>query len=57
MFPLTLIEVTERLKSLDEVSLLELLNISSEDLVKAFADNIEENFEALLENVDWEENE
>jgi hypothetical protein len=57
MFPLTLIELTERLKSLDEVSLLELLNISSEDLVKAFADNIEENFEALLENVDWEENE
>lgn len=55
MFPLTLVELRERLKSLDEVSLLELLNISSEDLVKAFPDLIEENFESLLSEVIWEE--
>ena len=55
MFPLTLVELRERLKSLDEVSLLELLNISSEDLVKAFPDLIEENFEYLITEVDWEE--
>jgi hypothetical protein len=55
MFPLTLVELRERLKSLDEVSLLELLNINSEDLVKAFADLIEENFENLITEVDWEE--
>jgi len=55
MFPLTLVELRERLKSLDEITLLELLNISSEDLVKAFADYIEENFENLITEVDWEE--
>ena len=55
MFPLTLVELRERLKSLDEVALLELLNISSEDLVKAFPDLIEENFENLITEVDWEE--
>jgi hypothetical protein len=55
MFPLTLEELRERLKSLDEVSLLELLNINSEDLVKAFSDYIEDNFESLINEVDWEE--
>jgi hypothetical protein len=51
MFPLTLEELRERLKSLDEVSLLELLNINSEDLVKAFSDYIEDNFESLINEV------
>ena len=55
MFPLTLEELRERLKSLDEVSLLELLNINSEDLVKAFSDYIEDNFESLINEVDLEE--
>ena len=55
MFPLTLVELRERLKSLDEVALLELLNISSEDLVKAFSDFIEDNYEFLLTEVDWDE--
>ena len=57
MFPLTLEELRERLKSLDEVSLLELLCINSEDLVKAFSDYIEDNCESLINEVDWEENE
>jgi hypothetical protein len=55
MFPLTLEELRERLKSLDEVSLLELLCINSEDLVKAFSDYIEDNCESLINEVDWEE--
>lgn len=55
MFPLTLVELRERLKSLDEVMLVELLGLTSEDIVKAFPDLIEENFENLITEVDWEE--
>jgi hypothetical protein len=57
MFPLTLEELRERLKSLDEVTLVELLGLTTEDLVKAFSDLIEDNFESLINEVDWEENE
>lgn len=55
MHPLTLEELRERLKSLDEIMLLELLELSSEDLVRAFSDFIEDNFEFLSTEVDWEE--
>ena len=55
MFPLTLEELRERLKSLDEVTLVELLGLTTEDLVKAFSDLIEDNFELLINEVDWEE--
>jgi hypothetical protein len=54
---LTLPELKERLKSLDEVLLLELLDIASEDLVETFSDNIENNYNRLLKEVDWEETE
>ena len=54
---LTLPELKERLKSLDEVILLELLDIASEDLVETFSDNIENNYNRLLKEVDWEETE
>lgn len=37
----TLSDMIEQLKQLDEVSLLELLGLSSEDLVERFADIIE----------------
>lgn len=57
MFTLTVPELKERLKRLDEVSLLELLNISSEELVDSFSDNIENNYESLCKEVDWEETE
>lgn len=56
MTTLTLPELKERLKSLDEVSLLELLDISSEDLIESFSDIIENNYLQLLKEVDWEEN-
>jgi hypothetical protein len=54
---LTLPELKERLKSLDEVMLLELLDIASEDLVETFSDMIENNYNRLLKEVDWEETE
>lgn len=56
MITLTLPELKERLKRIDEISLLELLAITSEDLVESFDDIIENNYLQLLKEVDWEEN-
>lgn len=44
---LTLVELKEKLIKLDEVTLLEVLEISSEDLVERFIDVIEERFDEL----------
>lgn len=49
---LTINEVTERLQRLDEVSILEVLDISSEDLVERFTDFIELRYEELAEELD-----
>jgi len=49
---LTFEEIKERLKRLDEVTLLEVLNISSEDLVERFDDLIESKQEELEEDLD-----
>tara|TARA_R110002012_G_scaffold240196_1_gene414364 strand:+ start:1477 stop:1671 length:195 start_codon:yes stop_codon:yes gene_type:complete len=49
---LTFNEVCEELTKLDEVTLLELLEVSSEDLIAKFQDKIEDNFETLLKEVD-----
>lgn len=49
--PLLLHEIKERLKALDEVSLLELLNISSEDIVEMFGEKIEDNADQLEKEV------
>lgn len=57
MTTLTLPELKERLKSLDEVILLELLDVASEDLVETFGDIIENNYNRLLKEVDWTEEE
>lgn len=57
MSTLTLPELKERLKSLDEVILLELLDVASEDLVETFGDIIENNYTRLLKEVDWNEEE
>lgn len=56
MITLTLPELKERLKRIDEISLLELLGLTSEDLVESFEDIIENNYLQLLKEVDWEEN-
>ena len=46
---LTLSDVYNRAKLLDEITLLEVLKISSEDIVERFQDFIEENYEELIE--------
>ena len=51
---LTLREVLERLKSLDEVELCDILSITSEDLVERFIDVIEDKMDTLETEVDWE---
>lgn len=49
---LTLTELQEKLIREDEVLLLELLDISSEDIVERFVDVIEDKFETLITQVD-----
>lgn len=44
----TLPELMDWLQTLDETTLLELLDISSEEIVQQFADRIEENYTRLL---------
>jgi hypothetical protein len=49
---LTLEELKERLADrLDEITLLELLNITSYDLVERFADLIEDNYDKLQKEI------
>ena len=43
------------LKRIDEISLLEILEISSEDLVDRFADKIEEKYDILKEDFEQED--
>jgi hypothetical protein len=42
----------ERMSTLDEITLLEVLNISSEELVERFADKIEDKFDELEIDLD-----
>lgn len=51
---LTLPELIERLKELDEVTLLELLGITSESLIDRFSDVIEDKQDTLSFIVDWD---
>ena len=44
---ITFAELSERLKQLDEITLLEVLDISAEEIVERFADKIEDRFENL----------
>jgi len=55
--PLTLTDIFDRLRSIDEISLLEVLGITSEDLVDRFADRIEDNADALELELEEEEDE
>lgn len=47
MANLTLDELKERLSNLDEITLLEVLDIHSDELVEAFEDRIEDNIDKL----------
>lgn len=44
---LTINELFERLKELDELSILEILNITSEELIEKFQDEVEDKFDEL----------
>jgi hypothetical protein len=48
-------ELIEKLKRFDEITLLELLNITTEDLVDRFEDYVESKYETLVEEVADEE--
>ena len=55
---LTILDLFEKLKRLDEISLLEILNIKAEELVDRFEDRIEAMFDQLVdERDDTEEDE
>lgn len=49
---LTLHDIKEKLKQLDEITLMETLEISSEDLVNRFVDRIEEKQDTLENDLD-----
>lgn len=50
---MTLPELKERLaKAYDEITLLELLNISAEDIVEKFSDEIEEDQDRLEQELE-----
>lgn len=52
---LTLEDIKDKLKTLPEIDLLEVLEISSEDLVDRFSDKIEDKAEYLLNDLEEEE--
>ncbi len=45
--PLTLRDVMSKLTQFDEITVLEILDISAEELVERFIDKIEERYEEL----------
>jgi hypothetical protein len=49
---LTLLEICDKLKRLDEVTLVEILEIRSEDIVERFLDEIEDMADVLEELLD-----
>ena len=49
---LTIRDVMERMKQLDEITILEVLDISSEELIEKFADKIEDKFDELEIDLD-----
>lgn len=48
----TLADVINWLKHIDEVSLLEVLDISSEEIVDRFSDKIEDKYDDLREDIE-----
>lgn len=52
---LTIHDLKEKLKQLDEITLMEELEISSEDLVERFEDHIEVKFERLCKEYEEDE--
>lgn len=55
--PLTLPDICNKLKEVDEITLLEVLEISSEDIVERFQDRIEDQADRLEKELEDEFNE
>ena len=53
---LTLPELCDKLKTVDEITLLEQFNLTSEDLVSRCIDIIEDNFEKFAKDFEEENN-
>jgi len=49
---LTILDLFDKLKRLDEISLMEILEITSEELVDRFEDRIEAMFDQLVDEID-----
>jgi hypothetical protein len=54
---LTILDLFDKLKRLDEISLMEILGITSEELVDRFEDRIEAMFDVLVDELDDTEEE
>ncbi len=54
---LTILDLFDKLKRLDEISLMEILGITSEELVDRFEDRIEAMFDQLVDELDDTEEE
>ncbi len=52
---ITLTELKEKLKTLDEIVLCEVLDITSEELVERFDDIVEEKYDELVEEFEEQE--
>jgi hypothetical protein len=50
--PLTLRDVMSKLTTLDEITLLEVLEITSEELVERFIDKVENKYDQLEKELD-----
>lgn len=51
----TITDIIKELKQIDEISLLEILDISSEDILEKFKDLIEERLEYFQQDLEEEE--
>tara|TARA_R110000787_G_C13110318_1_gene413565 strand:- start:303 stop:482 length:180 start_codon:yes stop_codon:yes gene_type:complete len=49
---LTLAELIEKLSVLDEVDILELLDLTSADILYRFEDVVEDNYDKLIKEID-----
>lgn len=54
---ITLTELQEKLKLIDEISVMEILEITSEDLANRFIDRIESKYDQLITEFEEYENE
>lgn len=53
----TLADIINHLRRIDEISLMEILEISSEDIVNRFEDRIEDKYDLLKDDFEEEEDE